>query len=80
MWPYVWIAFMLGLVIATTVVAMREKKARTAAIKKMTPQPLDSTATSMPIASAADGFGDQDPLSSFGGATDMAAFDDNSFK
>ncbi|GIX00542.1 MAG: hypothetical protein KatS3mg111_3874 [Pirellulaceae bacterium] len=30
-WPYLWIAFMLGLVIATIVVAIRERKARAVA-------------------------------------------------
>lgn len=67
---------MLGLVIATTVVAMREKKARAAAIKKMTPQPLETEASGSPIASAEDGFGEQDPLSAFGGD----GFDEATFK
>ncbi len=67
---------MLGLVVATTVVAMREKKARAAAIKKMTPQPVATEASSMPIPSAEDGFGEQDPLGAFGGD----GFDDATFK
>lgn len=77
MWPFVWITFMLGLVVATTVVAVREKKARAAAIKKMTPQPLEAETSGMPLPSAADGFGEQDPLAGFGGGD---GFDDSTFK
>ena len=78
MWFFFWITVMLGLVVATTVVAMREKKARQAAIKKMSPQPLDSGSTS-PIPSADDGFGQQDPLDAFEGGQ-AAAFDEEAFK
>ncbi len=77
MWFFFWIVCMLGLVVATTVIAMREKKARQAAIKKMTPQPLDS-GTGSPIPSAEDGFGQQDPLSDFAGSE--ATFDEEAFK
>ncbi len=76
-WPYVWIAFMLGLVITTTVIAMREKKARTAAIKKMTPQPIAGGSQEAIPAALDDSFGEQDPLDSFGAD---AAFDEDAFK
>ena len=39
-WPIVWIVVMLGLVGVTVVASMKEKKARAAALKQMTPQPL----------------------------------------
>lgn len=77
MWFIFWIACMLGLVVAVTVVAMREKKARQAAIKKMTPQPLEGGKGS-PIPSADDGFGQQDPLAGFDG--NAASFDEAAFK
>ncbi len=68
---------MLGLVGTTTFVAMREKKARTAAIKKMTPPPA-SSGTSDAMNNSMDGFGEQDPLDSFG--SEVAAFDEDAFK
>ena len=79
MWPYLWIAFMLGLVVATTVVAMREKKARSAAIKKITPKPIDGGMSS-PVATAEDGFGQADPLDSFGAEAGLSGFDQGTFK
>lgn len=67
MWPYIWIAIMLGLVIATVVVAMREKKARTEALKKLSPQPIaDDPAEGGGMLNPEDGFGEPDPLDSFG--------------
>lgn len=77
MWFFFWVAIMLGLVIATTVVAMREKKARQAALQKMNPQPLGASSVN-PMASVDDGFGQQDPLAGFDG--DAASFDDATFK
>jgi hypothetical protein len=77
MWPYIWIGLMVGLVVATCVVAMRENKARAAAVKKMTPQPIDENATDMPDA-IDDGFGETDPLDSFGG--EVASLDEDAFK
>jgi hypothetical protein len=79
MWPYVWIAFMLGLIIATSVVAMREKKARDAAIQKMKPKNMPGAAGG-PIISAEDGFGQADPLDGFDDPNAVGAFDENSFK
>jgi hypothetical protein len=79
MWPYIWIVFMLALIVATTVVALREKKAREAAVKRMKPQPVDmGSADSMPD-SIDDSFGEPDPLDSFG-EPGVAAFDEDSFK
>lgn len=77
MWFIFWILVMLGLVVTTTVVAMRESKARQAAIKKMKPTPGAGESVS-PIATADDGFGQQDPLDAFGGSE--AAFDEEAFK
>lgn len=68
---------MLGLIVATTVVAMRESKARQAAIKKMKPTAAAGESMS-PIATADDGFGHQDPLDAFGGSE--ATFDEEAFK
>ena len=81
MWPYLWIAFMVGLIAAVVVAAMREKKARTQALSKLKPQPMvdDPAMTGMPAAD--DGFGESDPLDSFGeSAGEVAAFDENEFK
>lgn len=77
-WPYFWIACMLGLVIAVSVVAMREKKARDAAIKKMKPQGAPEMAES-PTISAEDGFGQADPLDGFGDPAEAGAFDEDAF-
>lgn len=54
-WPYLWIACMLGLVIATSVVAMREKKAREAAMQKLKPKSLPA-GDAVPMVSSEDGF------------------------
>lgn len=70
---------MLGLVIAVSVVAMREKKARDAAMKKMKPQGAPGVAES-PIVSGEDGFGQADPLDGFGDPAEVGAFDEDSFK
>lgn len=77
MWFIFWVLCMLGLIVAVSVVAMREKKARQIAIKKMTPQPIDSGAGS-PLPSADDGFGQQDPLAGFDGS--QSTFDEAAFK
>ncbi len=79
MWPYVWIAFMLGLIVATTVVGLREKKARDAAIKKMRPQTMPDMGMSH-AASEEEGFGQADPLDGFGDPNEVSAFDEQSFK
>ncbi len=77
MWFYFWVLVMLGLIVTTTVVAMREKRARNAAIKKMTPQ-ISGSGSASPVASNDDGFGQQDPLAGFG--DEAAAFDEGAFK
>ena len=83
MWPYLWIAAMLGLVIATVVAAIREKKARTAALKNLAPQPLDAAECEGESA-ASEGFGEADPVDSFGTdaapGVDFAALDEDVFK
>ncbi len=76
MWPYVWITFMLGLIVATTVVGLREKKARDAAIKKLKPKMTPDMGVS-PVGMEEDGFGQADPLDGFG---EENAFDEQSFK
>ncbi|MCA9125815.1 MAG: hypothetical protein KDB22_01975 [Planctomycetales bacterium] len=63
LWPIVWGTFMLGLVVTTIVVAMREKKAQAQAIKNLAPQPLGEDPTGGDMMS--DGFGEADPLDSF---------------
>ena len=55
-WPYFWIACMLGLVIAVSVVAIREKKARDAAISAE-----DGFGQADPL----DGFGDPAEVGAF---------------
>lgn len=82
MWPYIWIAFMLALVISTIVVAMREKKAREKAMKKMAPQPLEDPALGDDPEAMDGGFGESDPVDSFGtdAAEDFADLDENAFK
>ncbi len=77
-WPYFWIACMLGLVIAVGVVALREKKARDAAMQKMKPQGMPEMASS-PTISAEDGFGQDDPLDGFGDPAEIDAFDEDAF-
>ena len=77
MWFIFWIVVMLALVIATSVVAMRENKARQAAIKKMNPAATEPAAS--PIATADDGFGQQDPLAGFD-ESGSASFDEEAFK
>lgn len=70
---------MLGLIVATSVIAMREKKARDAAIQKMKPQNLPNMDAG-PMVSAEDGFGQADPLDGFGDPAEMGAFDEDAFK
>ncbi len=78
-WPYFWITCMLGLIIAVSVVAWREKKARDAAMQKMKPQNMSGVA-SAPTVSAEDGFGQADPLDGFGDPAEVGAFDEDVFK
>ncbi len=75
-WPYLWIACMLGLVIATSVVAMREKKARDLAMQKLKPKNLPAS-EAVPLVTAEDGFGQADPLDGFGDPAEVGAFDEN---
>ncbi len=58
MLPYMWIAAMLGLVIATVVVGLREKKARKKAMAGMQPQPLDPDMDAGMDPMGGDEFGD----------------------
>jgi len=78
-WPYLWIACMLGLVIVTSVVAMREKKARDAAMQKLKPKSLP-VGGAAPLVSSEDGFGQADPLDGFGDPAEAGAFDEDAFK
>lgn len=75
-WFFFWVTIMLGLIIATLVAALREKKARATAVAQMQPQPLgDGSAQADPMmagaeegfgAPAGDGFGDAaDPMAGF---------------
>ncbi len=72
---------MLGLVLATAIVAWREKSTRAKAVKALAPQPIDMDADD---AGMHDGFGDADPVDNFG--TDQeelgefASLDDESLK
>lgn len=75
-----WVLAMLGLVVAVGVVAFREKKAQDKARKALAlqPQPMDlEQGFNDPMS---DGFGEPDPVDSFGTEDDFAAFDDKSFK
>ncbi len=78
-WPYLWIACMLGLIIATSVVGLREKKARDAAMQKLKPKNLPA-GDAAPLVSAEDGFGQADPLDGFGEPSGVGAFDEDTFK
>jgi hypothetical protein len=79
LWPAFWFLCMLGLVIATTVIALREKKARNEALKKMQPQPIgpgmDPGADPM---AADEGFGEPE-MGDFGATNenDFAELDEN---
>ena len=81
MWPYIWIAIMLGLITATVVTALREKKAQAKAKAAMMPQPMDDPAG---VEHFGDGFAEPDPVDSFGGGEfgggELAELDQNSFK
>lgn len=79
-WPIFWGLIMLGLVAATTTVAMREKKAKAAAMKKFAPQPLDGSPADESMEPA--GFGEPDPVDSFGMDDDaqVATLDSDNFK
>lgn len=68
-WPITWIVVMLGLVGATVVASMKEKKARTEALKQMAPQPIGD------IDEGAD------PMSEgFGEPAEMEELDEDAFK
>jgi cbb3-type cytochrome oxidase subunit 3 len=74
LWEIFWILAMLGLVIAVSVVAFREKKAQAAARKNMA---LQSQAMDQQLDSSFDdGFGEPDPVDSFGTDDDFASFDE----
>ncbi len=75
-----WILAMVGLVVAVVVVAMREKSAQNKARKAMAnqPQPLDLDQNF--DNSMSDGFGEPDPLDSFGTDAEFASLDDKSLK
>lgn len=75
-----WILAMVGLVVTVSVAAFRDKKAQDKARKALAsqPQPLDlDQGFDDPMS---DGFGEPDPVDSFGTAGDFAALDDKSFK
>lgn len=77
---FFWILAMVGLVVTVAVAAFREKKAQDKARKALAlqPQPLDlEQGFDDPMS---DGFGEPDPVDSFGTEGDFAGFDDKSFK
>ena len=76
LWPIFWILGMLALVVATSVIAFREKKAREEALKKMQPQPLDPglDPDADPM-QAEEGFGEPE-MEGFGDELDQADFSD----
>lgn len=82
LWPILWITAMLGLVVATVVVALREKKARSQALAKMQPQPMEDPHLDGEMAGADDdAFGDAGFDDGFGDAADpLAAMDEDAFK
>ena len=60
-----WMLFMLAMITATVVVAMKERKAQAKAKAKLAaPQPLDDDPAFADPAN--DGFGEDDPVDSFG--------------
>lgn len=74
LWPILWILFMLGLVVSTIVVSVRESSARSKAAKQLManqPMPMSDVPGGEPAPS--DGFGDA-------GQVEFAAFDENAFK
>ena len=79
-----WVVFMLGLVVATVVASMREKKARSKAMQSMTPQPMDVGISMAEDEGASDGFGADDAFDAFGQSAsqepEFSAFDDDTFK
>lgn len=74
-----WSVIMLGLVTATIVAAMREKKARVKAVKSIEPQPLGDEINDDSMEA---GFGEADPVDSFGESADgeFASLDEDAFK
>lgn len=72
-WPILWILFMLGLVVTTIVVAIRENKARALAAKQM-------MSTQPGISMTDDGAAEGQSGDQFGGSVDFAEFDESSFK
>ncbi len=72
---------MTGLVVATCVVAIRERNARAKAVKELAPQPLDiEGGESAADDGVQDGFGDVDGGFDADGGDDFAALDESSFK
>ena len=73
--PILWIVAMLGLILATAIVALREKSARAKVVKSLAPQqPMD-----MNEGAISDGFDEADPVDSFGmdaQVDEFAAFDE----
>ena len=74
-WPLLWIAAMLGLVIATVVVALGEKKARAKLAKSQAPMSMDEPAD-LVGGEEAGGFGDD----AFGEPAEFAEMDEGAFK
>jgi hypothetical protein len=73
-WPIFWILGMLALVVATTVVGLKEKKARDAALKKMQPKPLDAGFDPDADPMAAEAELDNPEVAEFGEGVDEADF------
>jgi hypothetical protein len=73
---------MLGLITATVVTAMREKKGREAVGKRLAKHGVqDSAGMGMAAPMMDDGFGASDPLDSFSSNDpNAAAFDEDAFK
>ncbi len=81
LWPIFWMTAMLGLVVATIVGAMREKKIRAQAVANMQPQPLDQGLGTDEAGADDDAFDAGGFDDGFGDAADpLAAMDDEAFK
>ena len=78
LWEIFWIVAMLGLVVSVSIAAFKEKKAQAAARKNlaMQTQAMDQQLDG----NLDDGFGEPDPVDSFGATDDFANFDEKAFR
>lgn len=78
LWEIFWIVAMLGLVVAVSVASFREKKAQAEARKKMAMQ--NQALDQQMDGNLDEGFGEPDPVDSFGTADDFGNFDEKAFR